>query len=198
MGHRLFAVLVPATVTAVTAVTVGPHLLAALAPLLRDGTIDALWLGGQASGAWDRDYDPTLDPANWRPCTGCGGGTRPGRSQCRACADAAQAGRAPGTGLALPFDWASHPGDLVPLPRLLDPAWRFPKSRTPIGWADPAGVVWLDPEIATLTGTDTGEVPPVLRQVFHDPRTGGRHPSIRSPQRFDPADYLVAAVDAHT
>jgi hypothetical protein len=97
-------------------------------------------------------------------------------------------------------DWAPHPGDIVALPRLLDPAWRFPTGRTPIAWVDLAGVVWLGTEIAVLTGTDTGEVPPTLRQVFDDLLDGRRDPEPGRPERdrhpFDPTRYAVAVVDA--
>ncbi len=62
-------------------------------------------------------------------------------------------------------------------------------------------MVWLGIETAVLSGTDTGEVPPRLRQVFDDLLTGRRNPqpAIRKRDRrpFDPAGYAVAVVDAH-
>ena len=194
MGHRLLAVLVPATTTAEA-----PHhaLATVLFPLILDEVIDSYTLGGQVTGAWDPSYDPTTDPRNWRPCAVCGGGTRTGRPACTACRDAMRAGRPPGTELTFTSDWAPHPGDIVALGRLLDPGWRFPKGRTPIGWVDLAGVVWLDTELAMLTGTDTGDVPPRLRTVFDDLIAGRRtHPRMRQP--FTVADYAVAVVDAHS
>lgn len=194
MGHRLLAVLVPATTTADS-----PYdaLATVLFPLIPDGVLDSYTLGGQVTGAWDPTYDPTMDPRNWRPCAVCGGGNRAGRADCHACRDATRAGRPPGTELAFTSDWAAHPGDIVALSRLLDPGWRFPKGRTPIGWADLAGVVWLDTELAMLTGTDTGDVPPRLQVVFDDLIAGRRtHPCMRQP--FTIADYAVAVVDAHS
>lgn len=193
MGHRLLAVLVPATTTANS-----PHhaLAGALFPLVIHDVIDSYTLGGQVTGAWDPSYDPTMDSRNWRPCAVCGG-TRTGRADCTACRDATQAGRTPGTELTFTSDWAAHPGDIVALGRLLDPGWRFPKGRTPIGWVDLSGVVWLDTELAVLTGTgtDTGDVPPRLRAVFDDLIAGRRaHPRKRQP--FNVADYALAIVDA--
>jgi hypothetical protein len=99
------------------------------------------------------------------------------------------------------FDRKDQTGDIVALPRLLDPGWRFPAGRTPIAWVDLAGVVWLDTETAMLTGTDTGDVPPRLRQVLDDLTAGARHPEPGLPKRqrrpFNPAEWAVAVVDAH-
>ena len=199
MGHWLLAVLVrgTATVDAIDA-----HLRLPMRHLLREHRIDGYRLGGQVTGGWDPGYDPTMDPANWRPCGTCGGSTRVGRDRCTVCAAAEQVGRTPGTVVAWhDADWARYPGDIVALPRLLDPAWWFPKGRTPIAWVDLAGVVWLGTETAVLTSADTGEVPPRLRQVFDDLTAGRRNPQPGLPKRqrrpFDPAEWAVVVVDAH-
>jgi hypothetical protein len=100
----------------------------------------------------------------------------------------------------MPFDWVPYPGDLVPLSRLMRPDWRFPPGCTPHAWVDLAGVVWLGTEIALLAGTDTGQVPDWLRQVFDDLLTGRRNPEPGIPKgqrRFDETTALVAVVDAH-
>ena len=199
MGHWLLAVLVRGTATIDD---IDLHLRMPMRRLLRAQRIDGYRLGGQVTGGWDPDYDPTMDPANWRPCGTCGGSTRVGRDRCTVCAAAEQVGRSPGTVVAWHCaDWAPHRCDIVPLPRLLDPGWRFPKGRTPIAWVDLAGVVWLGIETAVLSGTDTGEVPPRLRQVFDDLLTGRRNPqpAIRKRDRrpFDATSYAVAVVDAH-
>ncbi len=187
MGHRLFAVLIHHTATVDT---VNLYLHPRLNHLRGPGTFDDYRLGGQATGAWDPDYDPTLDPANWRTCHCCDG-TAPGCPQCR---DAARDGRPAGTILAPCWDWRPHPGDLVPLPRLLDPAWRFPRRRTPIAWVDHAGLVWLDTDLAVLTGTD-GDMPPRLALILEHLITHRRHlPQFPS---FDAADWSVAVVDTH-
>ena len=102
--------------------------------------------------------------------------------------------------VAFPSEWVRHPGDLVPLARLMDRGWRFPPGRTPNAWVDRAGVVWLGTETAQLTGTDTGKVPDRLRQVFDDLLTGRRNPEpgVRVAQRrFDETTALVAVVHAH-
>ena len=168
----------------------------------REHGVDRYRLGGQVTGAWDPAYDPGADPANWRPCPTCDGSTRVRGGRCTVCAAAEQVGRIRGTVMAWHYvDWAPHPGDIVALPRLLDPGWRFPTSRTPIAWVDLAGVVWLDTETAVLSGTDTGEVPPRLRQVFDDLTAGRRNPEPGLPTRqrrpFDPTEWVVAVVDAH-
>jgi hypothetical protein len=199
MGHILLAVLVRATAT-VTDIDL--HLRKPMRALTSAGRVDSYRLGGQITGAWDPDYDPAADPANWRPCATCGGSTRLGRERCASCADALQAGRPAGTVVVWFYgDWKPHPGDIVPLTRLLQPGWRFPKGRTPIAWVDLAGVVWLDTQTAILTGTDTGEVPPRLRQVLDDLLTARRDPDPGRPKRarrpFNPADWAVAVVDAH-
>jgi hypothetical protein len=189
MGHWLLAVLVrgTATVNGIEA-----HLAKPMRRLRREHGVDDYRLGGQVTGAWDPTYDPAADPANWRPCGTCGGSTRVGRDRCTVCAAAAQIGRTPGTVVAWHYaDWAPYPGDIVALPRLLDPAWRFPTGRTPIAWVDQAGVAWLGTETAVLTGADTGEVPPRLRQVFADLAAGRRNPQPGRPTRqrppFEPA-----------
>jgi hypothetical protein len=221
MGHRLIAVLVRASATIAT---IDAHLARPMRPLLRAGTIDGYRLGGQVTGAWKPDYNPAADPANWRTCEACGGTTRIEGDECAACADAEQAGRRPGTVVPWNYtDWARYPGDIVALPRLLHPGWRFPQGRTPIAWVDLAGVVWLGTDEAVLTGTDTGHIPPRLRRVLDDLRAGRRdpdpnqpaprhrprpadlvtpwrYPSRSQPQRarFNPAEWSVAVVDAHS
>jgi len=102
--------------------------------------------------------------------------------------------------VAFAGDWVRHPGDLVPLSRLMRPDWQFPPGRTPDAWVDRAGVVWLGAQTAQLTGTDTGQVPEPLRQVFDDLLTGRRNPEpgVRVAQRrFDESTALVAVVQAH-
>ncbi|MBF9134720.1 hypothetical protein I0C86_38190 [Plantactinospora sp. S1510] len=221
MGHRLFAVLVRASVAVAT---IDAHLARPMRHLLRSGAIDGYRLGGQVTGAWNPDYNPAADPANWRTCGACDGTTRSGDVACAVCAEAVQAGRRPGT--VVPWsctDWARYPGDIVALPRLLHPGWRFPRGRTPIAWVDLAGVVWLGTDEAVLTGTDTGHLPPRLRRVLDDLRIGRRDPDPgrsaprtrprpadlvtpwrysgrAQPQgaRFNPAEWSVAVVDAHS
>ncbi len=198
MGHYLIAVLVAdnATITDIDA-----HLLKPMRRLVRAHRVDDYRLGGGVTGAWDPDYDPEQDPANWRPCPTCAATTAvtDGRV-CRGCADATERGRPDGTIVALAFDWAPHAGDVVPLARLMQPGWRFPPARTPHAWVDLAGVVWLDTYPALLTGTDTGQVPARLRQVFDDLLTGRRNPEPGIPakqRRFDHTTWQVAVVDAH-
>jgi hypothetical protein len=197
MGHYLLAVLVGEDATVDT---IDAHLHKPMRRLVRAHRVDDYRLGGGVTGAWDPDYQPETDPANWRPCPHCAGTTRAAAAPCTVCADAEQAGRTPGTVLAFTFDWAPHPGDLVPLSRLMRPDWRFPPGRTPHAWVDLAGVVWLGTETAPLSGTDTGQVPDRLRQVFDDLLTGRRNPEpgVRVAQRrFDETTALVAVVDAH-
>jgi hypothetical protein len=199
MGHWLLAVLVRGTATTEG---IEAHLAKPMRRMRREHGVDDYRLGGQVTGAWNPDYDPGADPANWRPCPTCAGTTRVGGARCTVCAAAEQVGRTAGTVVAWHYtDWAPYPGDIVALPRLLDPGWRFPKGRTPIAWVDLAGVVWLDTETAMLTGTDTGEVPPRLRQVLDDLTAGRRNPepgvAKRQRRPFDPAEWAVAVVDAH-
>ncbi len=197
MGHYLLAVLVGEDAIVDT---IDAHLQGPMRRLVRAHRVDDYRLGGGVTGAWDPDYQPETDPANWRPCPHCAGATRAAAVPCTVCADAEQAGRTPGTVLAFTFDWAPHPGDLVPLSRLMRPDWRFPPGRTPHAWVDLAGVVWLGTETALLSGTDTGQVPDRLRQVFDDLLTGRRNPEpgVRVAQRrFDETTALVAVVDAH-
>ncbi|GIG86952.1 hypothetical protein [Plantactinospora endophytica] len=221
MDHRLIAVLVRARPAVAT---IDAQLARALRPLLRARTINGYRLGGQATGAWNPDYSPAADLTNWRTCQSCGGTTRTGDAPCAACADATRAGRRPGTVVASYTEWARHPGDIVPLPRLLHPGWRFPPGRTPIAWADGAGVVWLGTDEAVRRGTDTGHIPPRLRRVLNDLRLGNRDPDpsqavpdarwpprpdqvmpwrypsqhLRRSDPFNPAGWSVAVVDAHS
>ncbi|MEU2610678.1 hypothetical protein ABZ570_03695 [Micromonospora sp. NPDC007271] len=220
MAHHLFAVLVRATATVTT---IDAHLAKPMRLAARTHPIDGYRLGGQVTGAWDPAYDPAADPNNWHTCGACGGTTLVHGAQCRECADAVEAGRRPGTVVPWSYtDWARYPGDIVALPRLLHPGWRFPAGRTPVAWVDLAGVVWLDTNAAILTRTDTGAVPPRLLAVFRDLMIGRRdpdpaapparrrptpavwsatwrHPHPRRPRvRFEPADWSVAVVDAHS
>ncbi len=198
MGHYLLAVLVA---DFATVADIDIHLLKPRRRLVRAHRVDDYRPGGGVTGAWDPDYDPGKDPANWRPCPTCAGTTVAADGKaCRVCADARESGRPAGTVLAMPFDWAPHPGDLVPLAQLMGPDWRFPPNRSPHAWVDLAGVVWLDTYLAMLTGTDTGEVPDSLRQVFDDLLTGRRNPEPGIPaaqRRFDHTTWQVAVVDAH-
>ncbi|MFJ6199141.1 hypothetical protein [Micromonospora sp. NPDC092111] len=218
MAHQLIAVLVRATATVHT---IDVHLTRPMRLLARQHHIDGYRLGGQVTGAWDPTYQPEADPDNWRACGTCGGTTHVGDATCPDCADAPEAGRRPGTVVPFYTDWAPYPGDIVALPRLLHPGWRFPPGRTPIAWVDLAGVVWLDTAQAVLTSADTGAVPPRLLQVFRDllherrdpdPTTTPtrrapspvdwaahrrRHPG-RARNRFNPNDWTVAVVDAHS
>jgi hypothetical protein len=197
MGNYLLAVLVGPDATVDT---VDAHLAAPMRRLLRANRVDSYRLGGAVTGAWDPDYDPEADLRNWRTCSRCNGTTRALGQPCTVCASAGPAGRDPGTVLAFPSDWVRHPGDLVPLSRLMHSGWRFPPGRTPDAWVDRAGVVWLGGETVLLAGTDTGQVPDRLRQVFDDLLTGRRNPEpgVRVAQRrFDETTALVALVQAH-
>ncbi|GIJ08424.1 hypothetical protein ACFFMR_29250 [Micromonospora andamanensis] len=219
MAHHLIAVLVRATATVHT---IDTHLTQPMRLLARAQRIDGYRLGGQVTGAWDPTYQPDADPRNWRACDRCGGTTRVGDVTCPDCADAVAAGRRPGTVVPWDYtDWAPYPGDIVALPRLLHPGWRFPPGRTPVAWVDAAGVVWLDTADAVLAGTDTGAVPPRLLQVFRDLLQQRRNPDLsatrarRTPSpvdstvhhrrhpgrprnRFNPNNWSVAVVDAHS
>ncbi|TDC27783.1 hypothetical protein E1211_28870 [Micromonospora sp. 15K316] len=222
MGHRLLAVLVRATATVET---IDAHLAKPMRPLLRAGVIDGYRLGGQVTGAWAPAYEPAADPNNWRTCPACTGSSTVDAAVCAMCADAERAGRRSGTVVPWSYtDWARNAGDIVALPRLLHPGWRFPPRRTPIAWVDLAGVVWLNTDEAVLTGTDSGRVPPRLLAVFRDLLAGRRNPDPTQPaprrgttpagwlpperstarhQRlpgggFHPADWSVAVVDAHS
>ncbi|PZG09669.1 hypothetical protein C1I95_28785, partial [Micromonospora craterilacus] len=174
MGHHLFAVLVPATATVAT---IDTHLAKTLRPLTQARKIRAYRLGGRVTGAWTPGYEPTADPNNWHNCRACGGTTRLDGAECPTCADATEHGRRPGTvSVSSPTGWSRHPGDIVRLPRLLQPGWRFPPGRTPIAWVDTAGMVWLGTEAPEIAGKDVGHLPPRLRQVLHNLRHGRRDP----------------------
>ena len=188
MGHRLFAVLIPAHATIDT---VDQYLQPLLDHMQGHGAFDEYRLGGQVTGAWDPGYNPVLDPANWRPCAWCDR-TPPG---CRQCEHATREGRPPGTTVASYWDWQPHPGDIVPLAWLLDPAWRFPARLSPVAWVDRAGLVWLDNDLAVLIGAD-GDVPPRLAQLFLQ-LTSGRRRLPGHPGPFTPERWAVAIVDTH-
>ncbi|MGC4885745.1 hypothetical protein [Micromonospora sp. DT227] len=222
MAHHLIAALIPATATVHT---IDAHLIRPMRLLARHLPIDGYRLGGQVTGAWDPSYQPHADPRNWRTCDTCRGTTRVGDTACPGCADTLVAGRRPGTVALWDYtDWAPYPGDIVALPRLLHPGWRFPPGRTPVAWVDAAGVVWLDTTHAVPAGTDTGATPPRLLHVFRDllhehripdptaaptrrmPRPVDwavhqrRHPGRpwRPRNRFNPTDWSVAVIDAHS
>src|SRR6266540_3629259 len=119
MGHWLLAVLVRGTATIDD---IDAHLILPMRRLLREQRIDGYRLGGQVTGGWDPTYDPTTDPANWRPCGTCGGSTRVGRDRCTVCAAAEQAGRTPGTVVAWPAGaTASSSSPSTPWPRRPSP-----------------------------------------------------------------------------
>ena len=197
MGNYLLAVLGGPDATLDT---VDTHLAAPMRRLLRGHRVDSYRLGGAVTGAWDPDYDPEADPRNWRTCSRCNGTTRALGKPCTVCGDAQPKGRDPGTVVAFVCDWVRHPGDLVPLSRLMRPDWQFPPGRTPDAWVDRAGVVWLSTQTALLASADNGQVPDRLRQVFDDLLTGRRNPEpgVRVAQRsFDESTALVAVVQAH-
>jgi hypothetical protein len=192
MGNYLLAVLVPATVAIDT---IDPYLGVLLRPLVRRRVIDGYRLGGSVTGAWDPGYDPAADPANWRACDACTGGSRTSGQSCPHCATAADQGRAPGTVMAWnAADWARHPGDIVPLSRLLDPGWRFPPHRSPDAWTDGTGTVWLH-----TTPTATAEpVSARLRHILHDLAASRRRPGTgRGHGPFEPDQWSVAVIQAH-
>jgi len=202
MRRYLLAVLIRHTATIEG---IDTHLGGPMRPMLRSGLITGYRLGGTRTGAWDPDYDPTSDPRNWRPCDTCGGSTRLGAGRCTVCAAAADVGRDPGTVLRPnAADWAAHPGDIVPLPTLLDPGWRYPEGHTPQAWVDLAGTVWLDwldSAEALPAGADTGRALLRLRTVFEDLHAGRRRPDPAAPRSprggFDATRWSVAVVDAH-
>lgn len=202
MGNYLLAVLVPATATVEN---IDQLLAKPMRRLLRELSIDGYRLGGQVTGAWS-GYDPEADPANWEPCGGCHGTGQRSQQPCGVCADRDNAGRPPGTGVKFYPDWAPHPGDIVPLPALLDPAWRFPPQRSPDAWVDLAGTVWLDDTGLARYAVDapSSPVPPRLREVFdqlldgrRDPWGSRRRVEGRRAEVFDPAAWSVAVVAAH-
>jgi hypothetical protein len=184
----LVAVLVPASATADT---IGAHLAAPLHFL----PTDSYRLGGEFTGACDPDYDPRRDPANWRTCPDCAG-TDFG---CPTCADANPAGRRPGTILAASDQWVPHPGDLIPLPRLLDPQFRFPAGDqlTPTRETT-APDLYADAfyGLRALDKTPSGEVSTGLRTVLQAALTGHQDRSADT-SPIDPADWQIALVAAH-
>jgi hypothetical protein len=187
---RLVAVLVPAGATAAT-------IDAYLSASMRSLPVDRYRLGGEFTGAWDPDYDPRTDPANWRDCGTCSATGHPSRT-CPTCGDAADAGRTPGTVLAPSDQWVTHPGDLIPLARLLDPAWRFPtgenlnpprESTAPDLYADDRFY-----GVRTLDKSASGELSVGLRTVLNA-LLRHRHPH---EDPFDPADWQLAILAAHS
>ncbi|MEV8504509.1 hypothetical protein AB0368_06710 [Actinoplanes sp. NPDC051475] len=191
----LVAVLVPATATLDT---IAAHLAAPLQTVV-PSVIDRYRLGGRFTAAWDPDYQPRTEPANWRPCRPCRTTGLVAGDACPDCATAVHEGRFAGTVLAPSDQWAAHPGDLVPLARLLDPDWQFLAGRsgertaTPVLWADPSvrGTRWLD------VAEHPGDLPPALATIFERLRDGTRLPD-PSGAPFDPGAWQVAVVEART
>ena len=198
MTNLLVAVLVPAHAGIDT---IGTDLASPMR-FLMPAVCDRYRLGGEFTGAWDRDYDPHTDPANWRPCTACPATVRTAGQPCGECGTAEQFGRVPGTVLVDADDWKAHAGDIVPLPRLLRDDWAFPLGRgvadtadsrpraaTPDVFADQRGAVWL-------SGSPTGEPPAELRAVWRSLLTGNR-PAGAGGQPFDPSQWSIAVVAGH-
>lgn len=193
MASILVAAVVPATVTVETIDT----------PLRRvtrrwhQASVIGGWqFGGQFAGAWS-NYLPEHDPANWYDCELCAGTGRRDDERgislrtadssfgCNGCApQTPDDPRPPGNALTRPWEWIGHDGDLVPLPRLLEPTWRFPAGRYPGGWVDAEALRWLD-------RTDDGSVGPVLADVFRSYLAGTRKPGWGDGS-FDPAQWKVA------
>jgi hypothetical protein len=191
MGRRLCAVLVSHTAT-VNSIQL--HLTGPMLPLVRAQQIRGFRYGGCFTGAWDRTYDPVLDPRNRRTCPDC---TELGSGHCVTCATSLQ----PGTTVAAdPNTWAPYPGDIVPLSQLLHPGWRYPKGTTPHAWVDLAGIVPIGTS-ETADDEDGDEpAPPPLLKVFDDLHAGRRDPHLTIPDwpvsGFSPAQWSVAVVDA--
>lgn len=187
----LVAVLVPASATTDT---IDTHLADPMRYLM-PGVVDRYRLGGRFTGAWNVGYDPRTDPANWRPCTTCVATGHVADQRCPQCGDAQQHDRAAATVLAASDDWATHPGDRIPLSRLLDPHWRFPTSDTadssddgiPDLWADRCGTIWL-------SGARSGETPTELGHILRSLLDGDRRPDAGG-EPFDPARWQVAIVE---
>ncbi|MFC0532137.1 hypothetical protein [Phytohabitans kaempferiae] len=193
IARYLYAVLVDHTATIAS---IRLHLAGPMQPLVRAGQIRGYRYGGSFTGAWDRGYDPQLDPRNRRPCPDCAANTASDAGTCLTCTT----GEPGTTVVADPKRWAPHPGDIVPLTQLLHPQWRYPKGTTPHAWVDLAGIVQIGPAPAA-TGENGDELtPPALLQVFDDLHTGSRDPHVAIPDwphpRFDPAAWSVAVVDA--
>jgi hypothetical protein len=187
----LVAVLVPASANAAT---IAAHLSAPMRLL----PADRYRLGGEFTGAWDPDYDPRTDPANWRDCGTCAATGHTSSQTCPACCDAADAGRLPGTVLAPSDQWVTHPGDLIPLTRLLDPAWRFPTGENLIPPRETtAPDLYADDRfygLRTLDKSTSGEISIGLRTVLNALlRHRGPHD-----EPFDPADWQLALVAARS
>jgi hypothetical protein len=206
MINYLVAVLVPSTATVDS---IDTHLAGPMRYLM-PWAVDRYRFGGEFTGAWDPAYDPATDPANWRPCTACAAPGTTAGNPCEQCEDAPRRGRPTGTVLAGWDDWAAHPGDLVPLTALIDPAWRFPTdyrrpettgdARTdrplPNLWVDGAGMHWLNTDLS-YDHTPGGELPPGLRDILHRLLSGTRAHGPQRSGRFDPADWQVAIVAGH-
>ena len=192
MIASLVAVLVPASATTDT---IGEHLAAPLHFL----TADQYRLGGEFTGAWDRDYDPRRDRTNWRDCQYCAGAGRLTGEPCLRCGDAERAGRTRGTVLASSDQWVLHPGDLIPLPRLLDPQFRFPAGDqlTPMREMT-APDLYTDRfyGLRALDKAASGEISTDLRTVLQAVAAGylDRGPN---DEPADPADWQIAVVAAH-
>jgi hypothetical protein len=195
----MVAVLVPAHTTATT---IDAHLAAPMRYLM-PGIVDRYRLGGVYTGAWDPDYTPQNDPANWRPCSACAGSGQQAAHPCPTCEDAERAGRPAGTVIADADSWKAHPGDIVPLTAMLADGWRFPvapafpdgrvdgrpRLSVPGAYADPRGSEWLG-------GDDTGTVPRELRRCWDALLTGARTVGPHG-EPFDPDAWSVAVVAGH-
>jgi hypothetical protein len=190
----LVAVLVPAHVTTAT---IDAHLVAPMRYLI-PSVIDSYRLGGVYTGAWDPGYSPRHDPANWRPCSTCGGSGRHDALPCPTCADAERAGRPAGTVVADADSWEAHSGDIVPLTAMLADDWRFPtgpalpdgrpRPAVPGAYADPRGTEWLG-------GGETGTLPRELRRCFETLLSGARAVGPHG-EAFDADAWSVAVVAA--
>ena len=180
----LMAALVPANATINR---IDEHLAVAIPHL------PASWyrLGGQFTGAWD-GYQPSNDPQNRRLCPSCTG------DGCPACRDTPPNSQPAGTVVAPYHLWVRHPGDLLPLPRLLDPNWRFPTRL--FGTANPqttAPTLYSDRfyGLRALDRTGSGETSNGLRSVL---RAVADRPEYRYPngEPFQADDWQLALIDA--
>jgi hypothetical protein len=191
-NHFLVAVLVAADTTVAT-------MPARIAPTLNpyiDLTCDYWTPGSYAAGIWS-DYDPTADKANWTTCRTCRGtghrddeigrtarASDPGFT-CNGCAGPGvilghrdTAPRPAGTQLVSPLTWNAHPGDILTLPQILHPGWRFRPGAAPRAYADPHGWLWLHTPRLTVTPD------PAMREALAAWHT------------TEPGKWAVAAVDA--
>ncbi|GAA2617338.1 hypothetical protein [Paractinoplanes durhamensis] len=187
----LVAVLVPADTTVHT---IDVHLATSMHLL----TPNRYRLGGAFTGAWDPDYDPRTDPANWRPCTTCTATGHLADTRCPDCADTDSTGRRPGTVLAYDDRWIRHPGDLIPLHRLLDPQWRFPTGEHLVpARATTAPDLYVDGfhGLRWLQATTSGEISAGLRAVLHAVVTDRTRPGTDAASDLSGWQLAVVAAD---